>query len=154
MNSYRQTQPLSKIDAAYIAGLIDGEGTVTLTRKHKNENRQLCVSISSTEISLLDFVLIATGVGKITNKRATKPHHTHSFAYAVYNRQALALLEQTLPFLKSYKHERAALILKDYLGVTPRNGKYNAETLAKKKYLKEQYFLLKLITNCLTSQDY
>jgi hypothetical protein len=98
MNSYRQTQPLSKIDAAYIAGLIDGEGTVTLTRKHKNENRQLCVSISSTEIALLDFALIATGVGKITNKRATKSHHTHSFAYAVYNRQALALLDQTLPW--------------------------------------------------------
>lgn len=34
-------------DAAYIAGLIDGEGTVTLTRKHRNENRQLCVSISA-----------------------------------------------------------------------------------------------------------
>jgi hypothetical protein len=32
---------LSKTDAAYIAGLIDGEGTVTLTRKHRNENRQI-----------------------------------------------------------------------------------------------------------------
>ena len=143
MNSYRQTQPLSKIDAAYIAGLIDGEGTVTLTRKHKNENRQLCVSISSTEIALLDFVLIATGVGKITNKLATKPHHTHSFAYAVYNRQALALLEQTLPFLKSYKHERAALILKDYLGVTPRNGKYSAEILAKKEIFEKTVLSIK-----------
>ena len=56
MNSYRQIKQLSKTDAAYIAGLIDGEGTVTLTRKHKNENRQLCVSIASTEIELLDFV--------------------------------------------------------------------------------------------------
>jgi len=111
MNSYKKIQSLSKTDAAYIAGLIDGEGMVTLTRKHKNENRQLCVSISSTEIELLEFVLSATGVGKITNKQASKSHHAHSYAYAVYNRQALSLLEQTLPYLKSYKHDRADLIL-------------------------------------------
>jgi hypothetical protein len=143
MNTYRQLQPLSKIDAAYIAGLIDGEGTITLTRKHKNENRQLCISISSTEIALLDFVLFATGVGEITNKRPTKSHHTHSFAYAVYNRQALALLKQTIPFLKSYKRDRAALILKDYLAVTPRNGKYTVEILANKEIFEKTVLSIK-----------
>jgi hypothetical protein len=40
-----QTNPLRTIDAAYIAGLIDGEGTITLSRKHRNENRQLAISI-------------------------------------------------------------------------------------------------------------
>jgi hypothetical protein len=143
MTTYRQIQPLSKVDAAYIAGLIDGEGTVTLTRKHKNDNRQLCISISSTEIALLDFVLSVTGVGKITNKRASKSHHAHSFAYAVYNRHALALLEQTLPFLKSYKRDRATLILKDYLAVTPRNGKYNVETLATKEVFEKRVLSIK-----------
>jgi len=39
---------LSTVDAAYLAGFIDGEGTVTLSRKHKNENRQLAVTISNT----------------------------------------------------------------------------------------------------------
>ena len=143
MNTYKRTSSLCKTDAAYIAGLIDGEGTVTLTRKHKNENRQLCVSISSTEVELLQFVLSATGVGKITNKRASKSHHAHSYAYAVYNRQALSLLEQTLPYLKSYKHDRAALILKDYLAVTPRNGKYTAEILARKKVFEQTVLSIK-----------
>ena len=143
MNSYKQTRSLDAIDAAYIAGLIDGEGTVTLTRKHKNENRQLCVSISSTEIELLQFVLSATDVGKITNKRASKSHHAHSYAYAVYNRQALSLLEQILPYLKSYKYDRAALILKDYLAVTPRNGKYTAEILARKKIFEQTVLSIK-----------
>ena len=36
--------------AAYIAGLIDGEGTITLTRLHAHENRRLVVSIANTEI--------------------------------------------------------------------------------------------------------
>ncbi|MFC1701458.1 LAGLIDADG family homing endonuclease [Pseudomonadota bacterium] len=143
MNTYKKTDSLCTTDAAYIAGLIDGEGTVTLTRKHKNEHRQLCVSISSTEIELLEFVLSATGVGKITNKHASKSHHSHSYAYAVYNRQALALLEQTLPYLKSYKRDRAALILKNYLTVTPSNGKYTTEILAKKEIFEQRVLSIK-----------
>lgn len=27
-------------EAAYIAGIIDGEGTITLTRMHRNEHRR------------------------------------------------------------------------------------------------------------------
>ena len=121
---------LSSTDAAYIAGLIDGEGTVTLTRKHRNENRQLCISISSTEKPMLEFVKHSTGVGKITNKRTSKSIHSPSYTFAVYNRQALELLRDVLPWLKSYKRERAALILQDYVRLTPRNGKYT-QTLSK-----------------------
>jgi hypothetical protein len=91
----------------------------------------------------LDFVLSATGVGKITNKCATKSNHAHSFAYTVYNRHALALLEQTLPYLKSYKRDRAALILKEYLAVTPRNGKYTAEILANKEIFEKTVLSIK-----------
>ena len=137
MSAPKQFQTLSNTDAAYLAGLIDGEGTVTLTRKHRNENRQLCVSISSTEIGLLEFALAVTGVGKITNKKTSQSHHTRSYAYAVYNRQALALLENTLPFLRSYKRDRAKLILRDYLTVTPRNGKYTVDVLARKKEFEQ-----------------
>ena len=61
MASYRTVNPLSPTDTAYIAGLIDGEGTVTLCRKHRNENHQLAISISNTEIELLDYVLEAIG---------------------------------------------------------------------------------------------
>ena len=132
------SRSLSLDQAAYIAGLIDGEGTVTLTRKHKNENRQLCVSISSTERNLLEFVLDATGTGKITTKKTTRYNHSPSFTYAVYNRQALALLDQVRPHLKSYKLRRAELILAEYLVVTPRNGKYTPELLAKKKNFEDR----------------
>jgi hypothetical protein len=40
--------------------LIDGEGTIALTRKHAGEERQLVLSISSTEIDLLDWAQSAT----------------------------------------------------------------------------------------------
>ena len=42
--------------AAYIAGLIDGEGTITLSRLHVREQRRLVVSIANTQIELLNFV--------------------------------------------------------------------------------------------------
>jgi hypothetical protein len=49
---------------AYIAGLIDGEGTITLTREHRGENRRLVVSIANTELALLNFVRQPVGAGR------------------------------------------------------------------------------------------
>ncbi|MCW8828592.1 MAG: LAGLIDADG family homing endonuclease [Gammaproteobacteria bacterium] len=135
MSHYKIPNTLSNIDAAYIAGLIDGEGTITLTRKHRNENRQLAVTISNTEKDLLEYVLKTIGAGKITNKRTTRAHHTPSFTYALYNRQAFNLLAQIHPYLKTYKVRRARLILSDYLSLTPRNGKYTDQLrLAREKF--------------------
>jgi hypothetical protein len=131
-SNYRTARTLAAAEAAYLAGLIDGEGTVTLTRKHANENRQLAISISSTERKILEHVLDLTGVGKITNKRRDHEHHQPSFAYAVYNRQALALLRQIYPYLRSYKRARARLILHHYVRLTPRNGRYTAAMLAER----------------------
>ncbi len=129
---------LTAAQAAYIAGLIDGEGTITLTRKHRNENRQLAVTISNTERKLLDYVKNTVEAGKITRKRITQRQHTASFTYAVYNRQAHALLEQIAPFLRSYKALRCRIILQDYLRLTPRNGKYSRELLDQRREFEER----------------
>jgi hypothetical protein len=127
MAIYKTTNILSVADAAYIAGLVDGEGTVSLTRRHKNENRQLEISISNTEMELLDYLLVTIGTGRITRKKTYSDKHTPSATYLISNRQALSLLEQITPFLRTYKQHRAELILRDYLRLTPRNGKYSPE---------------------------
>ena len=124
MARYRAVNALSSVDAAYIAGLVDGEGTTTLSRKHAGDGRQLVISISNTERPILDFVLLQTGAGKITKKKALKQQHAPSFAYAIWNRQALDLLVQIQPFLRSYKQRRAELVREHYVRLTPRNGKY------------------------------
>ena len=121
----RRTARLSETDAAYLAGLIDGEGTIALTRLHRGQNRQLVISVSNTERSLLGWVLQSTRVGKITSKRTSSPHHAPGLTYTVANRQALAVLAQVTPYLKSYKAERARLVLDRYVELTPRNGKYD-----------------------------
>jgi LAGLIDADG-like domain len=124
MATHRNTRKISREEGAYIAGLIDGEGTIALTRRHRAGNRQLVVSISNTELKLLRYVQKVIGAGRITSKRTYRAHHTPSHAFAIENRQALALLEKIAPYLKTYKAKRAGLVLRDYLRLTPRNGKY------------------------------
>jgi hypothetical protein len=94
---YRQAHSLSPVDAAYIAGLVDGEGTITLSRRHAGDGRQLVISISSTERPILNFARETIGAGKITSKKSAKAHHAPAFTYAIGNRQALNLLIQIQP---------------------------------------------------------
>jgi hypothetical protein len=138
-----RVQTLSAESSAYIAGLIDGEGTVTLSRLHANESRRLVVSIVSTEIELLQFVLDQAGAGKITRKRAYSDRHAVSFCYSVSSRQALSLLRQCLPYLKSYKRKRAELAIHEYLAVTPRNGKYTPTKLAKRSEFEQRLLAIR-----------
>lgn len=118
---------LPGVEAAYIAGLVDGEGTIALTRKYRHQNRQLTLSISSTEPAMLRYVLRTIGAGRITTKRTYRSNHSPSYTYAVSNRQALDVIGQVFPYLRSYKLKRAKLVLNEYIQLTPRNGKYSPE---------------------------
>lgn len=128
----RSMPRLDQVTAGYIAGLIDGEGTITLTRVHRNENRRLVVSISNNELGLLQFVHKAIGAGRITRKRTYSARHAPSFTYQITSRQALELLRQTAALLRSYKAARASLALAEYVRLTPRNGKYNPHLQAER----------------------
>jgi hypothetical protein len=127
---------------AYIAGLIDGEGTITLTCEHRGESRRLVLSIANTELALLEFVHQAVGAGRVTRKRVTSDVHTPSFAYRITSRQAIALLQQILPHLRSCKARRARLAVARYVAVTPRNGRYTAELRAERRRFEEEFLRL------------
>jgi hypothetical protein len=135
---------LSECEAAYIAGIVDGEGTVTLTRTHRGESRRPIVSISSTELPLLAYVRRVVGAGRITGKIRALSYHSPSFAYCVSSRQALSLLSQISPFLQTYKSKRARLLLDEYLRVTPRNGRYTQEQRLAKQSFEHRFFSLSI----------
>ena len=124
MARYRVVNVLAAPDAAYIAGLVDGEGTVTLSRLHRGENRRLVVCISNNERAMLEHVKTRIGAGRITSKRVYNPRHAPSFNYQITSRQALGVLAQIVSYMKSYKTARAQLALREYLKLTPRNGRY------------------------------
>jgi hypothetical protein len=132
VGTYKKVRLLSVAEAAYLAGLVDGEGTVTLSRKHAGDMRQLVVSIANTELQILEFALTCIGAGKLTRKPTSKAHHTPSYSYALWNRQALDLLAQIEMHMQSYKRDRARLALSEYVRLTPRNGKYSETMLVER----------------------
>jgi hypothetical protein len=140
--SGRITHQLGLPDAAYLAGLLDGEGTITLSRRHACDRRQLVVSIVSTERCVVEWIRLALGVGEITGKRTTSVRHSPSFTFTVANRQALAVLEQVQPYLRTYKRLRAQLVLHSYVSVTPRNGKYGPALDLARRSFEDAFFAL------------
>ena len=134
---------LARDHAAYIAGLVDGEGTVTLTRTHRNQRRRLVVCVSNNELPILWFLRATIGVGKITGKRVYNPRHAPSYTFQVTSRQALDLLRQIVDYMRSYKARRARLALAEYLAVTPRNGRYRNDQTAAKAEFETRFFAIR-----------
>lgn len=74
---------MNKVESAYIAGIIDGEGSITLTRIHRNEFRRPCITISSTDKELLLYVQSLTN-GDIINKKNYNPSkHKDSYTLSI-----------------------------------------------------------------------
>jgi hypothetical protein len=128
-------------EAAYVAGIIDGEGSINLTRMHTNELRRPCVSIASTDKELLIYIQSLIG-GLINNKKNYNPEkHKNSFTLTIKKKEdVFNTLKHISPFLRvEQKRKRSIWILEQYDQVTPRNGKYNIE-LQKEKEAFENYF--------------
>ena len=138
----RHVHVLSPETAAYLAGLVDGEGTITLSSLHRGERRRLVVSISNTDRGFLEFVRDAVGAGLITAKRCYSERLSPSYAYKITGRQALDLLVQIAASLRTYRSQRAKLAIQHYVALTPRNGKYRPETLRSRDEFEREFLTL------------
>lgn len=56
---------MTETEKAYIAGIIDGEGSMMLQRFHKNSFPSPCVSIASTTLKLINWIKDTFDVGVI-----------------------------------------------------------------------------------------
>lgn len=140
MSRYETARKLSPPEAAYLAGIVDGEGTITLTRRNSYKQRHLILSVSNTELRLLRHLRALTGVGKITKKRVYSARHSLGYTYGTSNRHALDIIAAIHPYLQTHKRRRAKLVLENYLKLTPRNGKYTPTMLKKREQFIEKFF--------------
>jgi hypothetical protein len=126
---------------SYIAGIIDGEGSIMLISNHKNQLPSPCISISSSTIELLEWIKSATNVGTIIKKKNYNPeYHKNSYTYYLRNDKALWLLSEIYPYLVlNSKKKRARLLLSEYKNVTLRNGRYTEATLNAKNDFYERF---------------
>lgn len=103
-----QSQTLTDTDAAYLAGFIDGEGSVMLY--HRRDVAALRITASNTSRGVLDWIAMVTGVGQVvSHKRSSEIHKTPHWWQA--NAEAAeSVLRQIRPHLK-IKQEQADLAL-------------------------------------------
>jgi hypothetical protein len=128
---------MTSTEKAYIAGIIDGEGSIMLTRFHKNQYHSPCISISSTDLELLEWIKNTIKSGKITTKKNyDKEKHKNSYTYTIIYDEAIKLLQDIEPYLVIEKKKaRARHIISKYKEVTIRNGRYNeSQRLAKEQF--------------------
>jgi len=126
---------MTEIEKAYIVGIIDGEGSIMLQRFHTNQYPAPCVSIASTTIELLTWLKDTIGYGVIIKKKNYNPEkHKLSYSFVIKQNNAIKLLEDIYPYLIiESKRKRAEMIITQYKALTPRNGRYTDELLAKKE---------------------
>jgi len=101
----RKIQGMTEVEAAYLAGIIDGEGTLTLAHRKRNEmsgweSIEPHISITNTDINLMQHLSNLLGVPFYATKgkrsRKWKPSFVISVSAFV---EIEALLTRLLPYL-------------------------------------------------------
>jgi hypothetical protein len=144
-NIYKKVPKIKPTDGAWLGGLIDGEGTISLM-KHSNKDkfRRPTLEIPTTTPVLLERVVKILGVGIIIQKKKYKEHHLQSYTWSVTNsNQVIDILCQIqIEITHPQKRNRADKIVSEYKKVTRRNGRYTESELQHKKQFEESFFLL------------
>lgn len=140
---YKKVKELLETEKAYLAGMIDGEGTVTLV-KHRSRDtfKRPQVAVSSTSYSLLKAFVNMTGVGYISQKKKYKDHHKQSYHWNISSgSQTIDLCKQLLPYLREDKKwKRAKKLVSEWKSVTKRNGKYTQPQRERKLQFEKEFF--------------
>jgi len=132
--------PLVATEKAYIAGIVDGEGSIMLIRHHRNETHSPTVSIANNDLHLLKWIKERTG-GTLVSKRKRKKHHDSSYMLTIRQDRAIRFLKEIQPYL-IIKQPQARLIVEEYKNVTHRAGKYDPDMLLRKNALVRKIRLL------------
>ncbi len=110
---------------AYLAGIIDGEGTIGICRTSRGKYRAPYISVSSTTVELIEWLHQFLG-GTVCRHKPYKKQHSHAYSWRLRAKESVfSTLRSILPYLVvPEKIRRANLILREYDMCTVRNGKY------------------------------
>ena len=115
---------MSPCEAAWVAGIIDGEGTITArTKPYPGGKRYQIVSLSAcnTDLDLIARLVEFTGIGRLHYQERVNHKRKEIWQWRTDQRQAAMVLEQLLPWLTA-KRRVAELLLE--MQSLRRPGKY------------------------------
>lgn len=129
---------MTELERGYLAGIIDGEGSITLTKD--KQFRYPVLEVSSTTYQIVEYLKVHFG-GVISKKNERNSKWKQAYIWKIERRKAISLLEEIVGYLNEPKKKaRAQLIIKDYIRLTPRNGKYSEEIKQQKLKFEEEFF--------------
>jgi hypothetical protein len=121
---------LSNSDAAYLAGLVDGEGCVSAWhRKAYSENRERNpsamggVRIEMCAPDLVQWVRSITGLGKVYHLPARRVTHKDSWLWQPGLRESAQFLEALLPYLRLKRRQALLVIELAHIKAQSRRGR-------------------------------
>lgn len=104
---------MSVAEAAYVAGVVDGEGTISLTRATPTANRPKRyvprLQIANTDLALLDRLNRMVGGGRLDGKNR-RAHIKTCYALTWMPVQIRALLPQLHPYLCAKQRQAEAVL--------------------------------------------
>ncbi len=103
-------------DAAYIAGLIDGEGCIGISYRRRTNRAarfQPCVAINITDRDVLRWMAEITGLGAVLGPFIPGARRAETYRWSIFSWSAASLLIQICPFLKIKRANAELLIAVD-----------------------------------------
>lgn len=95
----KSCQILDPVDAAYIAGFIDGEGCISIG-KRRSDSFYIRVTVVNTKPVPLQWMVDVTGLGKVHERINKKPNYANLYRWLVQADGAATLLQQIRPYLR------------------------------------------------------
>lgn len=98
-------------ESAYLAGIIDGEGSITLTKMQKGEFRRPCITITSTDFELLAYLQKLIGGVLVKKKNYNPQKHKNAFTLVIKKKmQVFLILEEIFPYLRIHKKKGTCFV--------------------------------------------
>lgn len=117
----------------WLAGIVDGEGSIFLTRHHKTEFRAPTISITNSSKTIIAEIVRITGINSVSKQKKYKAHHKQCYLWKTSYRKAIEIIKLVEPYLIDEKKKKRAQYLLNYDAVSSRNGKYSKELLSKRR---------------------
>lgn len=92
-------QTMEPTDAAYLAGIVDGEGSIVRIKKQNGRDVWRLVVVN-TDLDLLNWCRETTGCGAVTVKALAGERNKASWTWQCYADNTCRVLEQLRPYLK------------------------------------------------------
>lgn len=113
----KQLKPLSDVQAAYLAGIIDGEGCITITKQSNAKAGRLgycyrpVVHVANTHSGVLVLLQKQTGLGRARKFDDARPNRKERWQWMIWSQQAAQIIRRVLPYL-IIKRRQAETFLK------------------------------------------